>query len=96
MEWEKRAACRGAPLSEFFADDGEGLSRTRERMRRSARLFCALCPVLSDCARWADREGEVGLFAGVYRSSPGSHMVLLSKARPPKWRGSTGRARRIP
>jgi Transcription factor WhiB len=95
-DWTARAACRGAPVGEFFPDDGEGLARAAVRLGRSARRYCAWCPVLRECAQWADRGSEVGLYAGVYRSSVGAHRVLLPSAREPRWQGPAGRSRVTP
>jgi Transcription factor WhiB len=95
-DWPSFAGCRGAPTREFFPDDREGLAQATVRLRRTARRYCAHCPVLDACADWADQGGEVGLYAGVFRSSPGAHRVLLPGAPEPRWHGATGRSRITP
>ena len=52
--WMADAACRGAGTDLFFPGRGEST--------RAARAYCERCAVAEDCADFAERNGEVGLW----------------------------------
>lgn len=62
---DQAPACRGAPEA-FVVDDRISESLV-DVMTDLARRYCARCPVIAECGAFADRTGEVGLWAGALR-----------------------------
>lgn len=82
MTWTDRAACHDIELDRFFAPFPSG-SRDMDLITHTARTYCRTCPVLTDCAAWADRHEEIGLWAGAYRRRLGTRYAqtaLISEA----------------
>lgn len=67
MSWQEQARCRGVDTARFFSD-AEGRDALY-RMRPTAQEMCAACPVIEQCAEWADDRREAGLWAGSFRTS---------------------------
>lgn len=57
--WWDDAACRGEPLSKFFPPPTVS--------NRPAKQVCARCPVIGECAEWAESFDRTlsGVFAGL-------------------------------
>lgn len=51
-DWQLRGACRGEDPETFFHPEGER-GATREARERAAKMVCATCPVLTQCASHA-------------------------------------------
>jgi WhiB family transcriptional regulator, redox-sensing transcriptional regulator len=51
-DWQLRGACRGADPDIFFHPEGERGSARRNR-ERAAKVVCAGCPVVAECAAHA-------------------------------------------
>ena len=91
VEWRDRAACRGVTPTRF-----DPITPWRpvylDRYEATAREFCKRCPVIVDCAAYADLAGETGLWGGAYRRYPrdGSHLLIPDAPLPG---GVPGRAR---
>lgn len=71
VDERERAACSG---NGSFAFDRANHYRTRVRpatipdeVKDSAKTFCAGCPLLAECAAYADKGREEGLWGGSYR-----------------------------
>ena len=63
--WQARAACRGMPPSVFFSPPGERGHARRRREQRAQRI-CRACPVLQQCAAFAEGTGEpFGVWGGL-------------------------------
>ncbi len=62
IDWSEQAKCRGR-TSIFFGPPNE---RPEARVRREelAGRYCAVCPVLEECRRWARTRGENGYWGG--------------------------------
>lgn len=79
VSWDERAACRGADTDRFFLgpdDGGRGGpdGKAQRRVTATARTFCAVCPVIAQCAAFADRHRSLGLYGGSYRRAwPGPY-----------------------
>jgi WhiB family redox-sensing transcriptional regulator len=58
MDWIVKAACKGK-TDLFFAPAGER-REARERRERQALALCRNCPVLADCAEYAQTSNEGG------------------------------------
>lgn len=54
--WMSRAACKGAP--------GEQFDATTIEEAQAALAYCQRCPVRADCADYAARHGETGVWGG--------------------------------
>ena len=52
--WMADAACRGAGTDLFFPGTGGST--------RAARAYCARCAVVAECASYAERGREVGVW----------------------------------
>jgi WhiB family transcriptional regulator, redox-sensing transcriptional regulator len=63
--WRLRAACRDIDSAVFFSPDGErGPARAAREAR--AKVICARCPVIRQCAAHAIRYGErYGVWGGL-------------------------------
>jgi hypothetical protein len=77
VRWLDQAACAGADTERFFLgprDGGRG--RTAEtaqrRITETANRYCARCPVVAECAAWADKHRSIGLFGGSLRRAAGN------------------------
>jgi WhiB family redox-sensing transcriptional regulator len=85
--WRLRAACRDVDSAVFFSPDGE---RDPKRAAREARakVICAGCPVIRQCATHAIWYGErYGVWGGlsererlVFRLRPDRVLAVLSVA----------------
>lgn len=64
--WQENAACLAADPNDFAPVD---LHTTAENTRidTAAHRWCATCPVVQTCARFADDNRLIGLWGGVYR-----------------------------
>lgn len=64
-EWQSVAACRGSDTATFYHPENErGPSRVRRELR--AKQFCAACPVVEECLRWALETREpYGVWGGM-------------------------------
>ena len=51
-DWQLRGACRGEDPDTFFHPEGER-GPARDARERAAKLVCASCPVLAQCAAHA-------------------------------------------
>ncbi|MGN6087725.1 MAG: WhiB family transcriptional regulator [Actinomycetes bacterium] len=51
-DWQLRGACRGADPDVFFHPEGERGPRRRNR-DLAAKAYCAVCPVIQQCAAHA-------------------------------------------
>lgn len=61
--WQRQAHCRDVGVSYYFGDE-EQLPMSIKAVRRAARL-CDVCPVYTECLRWAlERREEYGVWAG--------------------------------
>jgi len=67
--WES-AACRGSDPELFFSD--------REGHIAAAKSVCSRCPLMRNCALWAIRFEEYGVFGGL----SAKERVLLRGAKP--------------
>jgi WhiB family transcriptional regulator, redox-sensing transcriptional regulator len=63
--WRLRAACRDVDSAVFFSPDGErGPNRAAREAR--AKVICARCPVIRQCAAYTIRYGErYGIWGGL-------------------------------
>jgi len=61
---ENGPACSGAEFAVFFS----GVKQAR----RPANIYCAHCPVLASCGKYADDRKLDGLWGGVYRTPNGA------------------------
>jgi WhiB family redox-sensing transcriptional regulator len=77
--WRDRASCLDADPTLFDATERTVLRRHRD----TARDYCRRCPVIQDCARYADEAGEPGLWAGSYRRQARTGTVLIPEAPTP-------------
>lgn len=57
LDWQDRAACKGASVDLFFPD------RINDSTIRSAEKFCRVCPVRNDCAEFG-RDEQFGIWGG--------------------------------
>jgi len=62
--WMSRGACREANQELFFG--------TKEQAQQVARQYCAVCPVIAECATYADLRYLEGLWGGEFRTSTGA------------------------
>ena len=64
-QWQSNAACRGSDTATFYHPEHErGPSRVRRELR--AKAFCASCPVVDSCLRWALETREpYGVWGGL-------------------------------
>ncbi|MEP6598782.1 MAG: WhiB family transcriptional regulator [Actinomycetota bacterium] len=63
-EWQSLAACRGTETATFYHPENERGPR-RERREQIAKQFCAACPVVGQCLRWALETREpYGVWGG--------------------------------
>jgi WhiB family redox-sensing transcriptional regulator len=61
--WQARAHCRDVGVKYYFGDE-EQLPMSIKAVRRAAKL-CDVCPVYTECLRWAlERREEYGVWAG--------------------------------
>jgi hypothetical protein len=65
MQWRTDAACAGTDWTQFFPQSEH--HSAVEQLRPVAEAHCHACPVIHQCADWADRHREAGLWAAVYR-----------------------------
>lgn len=65
--WRDQAACAGTDPDLFFSDT-EG-NTAMSSLREVAEQTCVVCPVLEECARWADDHRAHGLWGGAYRTA---------------------------
>jgi WhiB family redox-sensing transcriptional regulator len=78
LDWQLRAACRGAGTDLFFNPDSERGPSKRQR-EASAKAICAACPVVNQCLGWALRVREPhGVWGGM---STDERMELLENGR---------------
>lgn len=83
--WMRLAECAGHPDPVLWDDRAElydGLPATRELRYRSAAAYCAVCPVIVECAEYAERNGETGVWGGRVRHATGRHRVRDLLRRP--------------
>ena len=59
-QWRVQAECRGARADHFSPVDGRGRVNL-PIARRTAHLFCAVCPVIAECRAQADLLATVRL-----------------------------------
>jgi WhiB family redox-sensing transcriptional regulator len=57
MPWVENALCAQTDPEIFFPDKGAS--------NRAAVAVCKLCPVKPECADWALRHNEVGIWGGM-------------------------------
>jgi WhiB family transcriptional regulator, redox-sensing transcriptional regulator len=63
--WRLRAACRSEDSSLFFPADGERPG-AKARREAKAKLVCAACPVVAECAAYAlDNHERWGVWGGL-------------------------------
>ena len=66
MSWREHAACAGAD-PESFSPVEWWTTDEAEVVEAAARRWCAGCPVLAACARFADTSRHTGLWGGGMR-----------------------------
>lgn len=74
VRWQARAACRGADREQFFPHVPAGAS-FRVVTEHVAWRYCHGCPVRVACDDYADRNRELGLWAGAWGRFRGSQYV---------------------
>lgn len=77
MTWQQDAACVGADPARFEPIDRWEPNLELE-LQETARTFCRGCPVLKDCAAYADRNRHGGIWGGSYR--PGATNKYTARA----------------
>lgn len=57
-DWQKRAACNGAPAVDQHTFTGDSLpfGRNKARVRDLSTRYCNNCPVLAECYAWAESD----------------------------------------
>jgi WhiB family transcriptional regulator, redox-sensing transcriptional regulator len=70
MDWEERAACKGAPIELFFGSEGSPRAKKHsgrtKRQTEAAKKICSTCPVISECRSWAlEARVPFGILAGM-------------------------------
>ncbi|WP_225447222.1 WhiB family transcriptional regulator [Streptacidiphilus sp. PB12-B1b] len=64
-QWQAGAACRGMASAVFFSPPGERGSARRSREQRAQRV-CGTCPVLDQCAAFAQGTDQpFGVWGGL-------------------------------
>jgi WhiB family redox-sensing transcriptional regulator len=64
-QWQADAACRGMASTVFFSPTGERGPARRHREQRALRI-CRSCPVLDQCAAFAQRTHQrFGVWGGM-------------------------------
>jgi WhiB family redox-sensing transcriptional regulator len=66
IEWQAKAACRGADPSLFFAPEAERVM-ARKRRETAAKAICSGCDVRADCLEWrldSPDQLDGGIWAG--------------------------------
>lgn len=63
-DWQERAACRDYGTDLFFESDNER-GELRSRREQAAKKVCAVCPVRTECLRFAESTPErFGVWGG--------------------------------
>lgn len=63
-EWQLLGACRGADSALFFLPEFER-GPSKARRESAAKAICARCPVINECADFADETREpYGVWGG--------------------------------
>lgn len=66
-EWHWQGRCFDTGVDNFFADDEPDFPARIARVRRASKL-CDVCPVFTECLRWAlENREEHGVWAGTSR-----------------------------
>jgi WhiB family redox-sensing transcriptional regulator len=75
LDWQDRAACKGADPELFFApgpgpdgSDLKELAAERKRRESTARRICASCPVRVACLEWRlrfEHQRDGGIWGGL-------------------------------
>jgi len=69
IDWQKRAACRGADANLFFAPTHQETKEERLGREAQAKSVCARCPVLEQCLSFALTTREPhGIWGGMNES----------------------------
>lgn len=84
MDWQTRAACRGADLDRFFSEG---------RTKAEVVAVCEDCPVLAECRAYAlDREWVEGVWGGTTKKERARIRAAASAPRIPE---ACGRGHRL-
>lgn len=87
VNWEERAACRGADVDLFFSAD--------ERDQQQALAYCAICEVRQECLEAAITNGEAfGIWGGLVESARRAYVRGIwyrRRSSPPSFPGSRPR-----
>jgi len=69
---DDRPACAEAPSTSFdrlnhAVSTGRRVVEVPQEIKMAAKLYCGECPIMAECAAWADTKREEGLWGGSYR-----------------------------
>lgn len=78
--WVIQAACRGKDPDLFLPRESITGAFLKPPVEQALE-YCAVCPVINECAAEADETGDVGVWGGTYRSDGKSHRSTVKAKR---------------
>lgn len=80
LEWTDLSLCRGADTQEFFED-----YERNQSLAKQVDEMCLSCPVFKQCTKFAQRNGETGVWGAVYYTAGRADRYKNQHKTPDVW-----------